>query len=99
MRIGFYQFRDVMSQTYDGSCFTNEGLFVLFNYLNRLDPDYLLCPIDLCCIYRELSFDEFYDIYAPKIVGGDIKQSILDFINYKSLVIGQTQNTVIFLFF
>lgn len=47
------QFRDEFNRAGRGNQFSYEGLGLLFDYLEEIDPDYDLDVIALCCDYTE----------------------------------------------
>ncbi len=99
-RIGFYEFCEIMDNTYNGSSFDREGLMALFDYLEELyelsDEEYILDPVGICCNYSQMSFDEFCNYYPVDILDDDKKQSALDYIEYHSILVGHTDNSVVF---
>jgi len=40
--------------------FSYEGLEVLFNYLEEMEPQYALDVIAVCCDFSECTLDEFF---------------------------------------
>ncbi len=99
-RIGFYEFCEIMENTYNGTSFDREGLLALFDFIEEfyeaLDEEYILDPIGLCCEFSQMSYDEFCDYYKVDIIEDDKKQSASDYIEYHSILVGQTDNSVIF---
>ena len=48
--------------------FSYEGLEVLFNYLEEMEPQYQLDVIAICCDFTECTLEEFLDYYPVDII-------------------------------
>jgi hypothetical protein len=99
MRIGFNRFQEIMNQTFDGTSFDYDGLRILYDYYEDLDEDQVINPVELCCIYSQMTFDEVCGYYSLDIIDGDIKQSVIDFIERKSHLIGYNADSLVFVSF
>jgi len=67
--------------------FSYEGLEVLFNYLEEMEPQYALDVIAVCCDFSECTLDEFFyyhkvDIISDKATNEEKKQAIAQHIEY-----------------
>lgn len=58
------QFRDAFRVMDRHGNFSYEGMELLFNYLEELNPDYELDVIELCCEYSESTPDEIVEDYG-----------------------------------
>ena len=58
------QFRDAFRAMDRHGYFSYEGMELLFNYLEELNPDYELDVIELCCEYAESTPDEIVEAYG-----------------------------------
>jgi len=58
------QFRDAFRAMDRHGHFSYEGMELLFNYLEELNPDYELDVIELCCEYAESTPDEIVEVIA-----------------------------------
>lgn len=61
--IVFSDFREAFRTSGRASHFSYEGLEVLFDYLEDIDPDYELDVIALCCGYSEDSWKDIASNY------------------------------------
>lgn len=99
-RINFHEFQKIMDDTYNGTSFDYDGLQILFDFIEGvyedLEQDYILDRVGLCCEFTQMTFDEVCDYYSIDILDDDKKQSALDYIEYHSILIGHTDNSVIF---
>jgi hypothetical protein len=102
--IGFYQFRDAF-QSIRPNNFTCEGLITLFDYLedweNNEGKEIELDVIALCCDYVEMTQAEILENYTFDIdETKDQYSKIMDFLNDKTLVLGDTSiGSIVFLQF
>jgi len=65
--INLAKFRDAFHQADRGTQFSYEGLEVLFNYLEEIDPDYELDVIGICCDFSEGLWQHIASDYSIKI--------------------------------
>ena len=56
--VNFSQFCDAFHRMGRGKQFSRQGLEVLFDYLEEIDPDYELDVIALCCEYTEGDYEQ-----------------------------------------
>lgn len=77
--------------------FSEEGLAELYDGLIQLEEDtgqeLELDVISLCCDFRESTIEELNNDYDQDLV--DIEDAV-DYLNYNSYVVGQTEETVIY---
>jgi hypothetical protein len=80
--------------------FSYEGLEVLFNYLDEMEPHYELDVIAICCDYVEMTQVEILETYSHMLTIDESKNQysqIMDFLNNNTCVIGDTsQGTIVF---
>ncbi len=84
--------------------FTHEGLRVLFDYLENLSEDIgENIDFDLCCIvcdYNESTFQECIGDYCIEIdPDQDTKEQIRDYLEYRTIVAGETSTGFVFVAF
>lgn len=101
--VDIYQFRNEFESIRPDN-FTYEGLTVLFDYLEQYEEDtgepLELDVIALCCDYSEMTATEFATDYGyadefeadQKITLDDAEK----YLNDHSIVVGRTDNTIIF---
>ncbi len=95
-RINFHEFQKIMNRTYSGTSFDYDGLQILYDYFEEMNEDHIIDPVGICCNYSQMSFDEFCNYYPVDILDDDKKQSALDYIEYHSILVGHTDNSVVF---
>jgi len=91
--IGLSQFTDEF-QAIRPDNFTYEGLQVLFDYLEEVDPDLELDVIAICCDFSEMTPEEIAQAY-----GLDEDEDVLEFLSMETSVIGETDTTIVFIQF
>jgi hypothetical protein len=79
------QFRDEFNRAGRKDQFSYEGLGLLFDYLEEIDPDYDLDVVALCCDFAENMPEAIADMY-------DIKGDIIDFLCDHTTVAGVTSS-------
>ena len=99
--INVYDFRDEFKAMGRENQFTYEGLQVLFDYLEELefcnDP-YELDVIALCCDFAEGTPEEIAKAYSIDIKGlsdTEVLQTVTDYLNDESVLIGVTNSTIV----
>ena len=88
--INLSQFRDEFNSIRPNN-FSYEGLEILFDYLEEMDPDLELDVIALCCDYSESTIDNLiqdYDIDFDGVDPDEVDETVLDYINDRSIVLG-----------
>ncbi len=97
--VSIYEFREAFRRMNRQDQFSNEGLEVLFDYLDNLSDDIgepiKLDVIALCCEYYESSIDELienYDIDVSDAEGDEeeIKVIVEEYLQYNTSVCGET---------
>ena len=78
-----------------GNQFSYEGLDLLFDYLEEIDPSYELDVIGLCCDYSEDSVEEIASNYSIDLsdCGGDYYEMsaiVKQFLENNTQLIGET---------
>lgn len=91
------QFRDAFHKAGRGNQFSYEGVGLLFDYLEEVNPDYELDVVELCCEYSEDTPDSIADYYAIDTdVGiGTIAAQVLEYLNNNTSVVGVTSTGAI----
>ena len=87
------QFRDAFFYAGRKDQFSYDGLAVLYEYLEEVNPDYNLDVVELCCEYAESTLDDLINNYSIDEDGfdeDDKLQAVIDFINNRSVVLGVT---------
>ena len=75
ININFTQFNDQFHKMGRGDNFSYEGLMLLFDYIEELNPDYSLDVTALCCEYSENSPSDIARDYS---IEGDILSVLQD---------------------
>jgi hypothetical protein len=90
------QFRDEFRAHNRGDQFSYEGLGLLFDYLEEIDPDYDLDVIALCCDYSEENPEGIAKNYGFDLEGceteADIAAAVLDYLHNQTSVVGVTSS-------
>lgn len=93
------QFRDQFHRAGRGDQFSYEGLGLLFDYLEEIDPDYDLDVIALCCEYSEASYAEIAEMYDIDLNGvheNKISEVIMDYLSDNTAIVGETNSGFIY---
>lgn len=107
-----YQFREAFRLAGRGDQFSNEGLEVLFDYLEETSED-IGEPIELdvvgfCCDYNEDTFSDIAANYRIDLTDRagetiedeeEIKRIVLDYLNENTVVCGVTGTTAVYAVF
>ena len=91
------QFRDQFRQCGRGDQFSYEGLGLLFDYLEEIDPQYDLDVIALCCDYSEGYPSEIADAYGLEYednVGFDAN-AVRAYLEAHTSIVGETSTGAI----
>ena len=88
-------FRDAFKSMGRENQFSYEGLGILYDYLEDVDPDSELDVIGLCCDFSEMDEQEVRDTYN---IDDDVE--VDDFLNDNTMVCGEyeAENTKHFVF-
>ena len=88
-------FRDAFDRMGRGNNFSYEGLGILFDYFEEVDPDFELDVIAICCDFSEMDEQEVRDSYD---VDDDVE--VEDFLNDNTMICGEyeAENTKHFVF-
>jgi hypothetical protein len=82
--------------------FSYEGLGLLFDYFEDVDPDMELDVIAICCEYNEDTFEGIAANYEVDLTGvdkTDIPQAVMDFLCDNTSVVGETADGFVYLTF
>jgi hypothetical protein len=93
------QFRDQFHRAGRGDQFSYEGLGLLFNYLEEIDPDYDLDVVALCCEYSEASYAEIAEMYDIDLNGvheDKMSEVIMDYLSDNTVIVGETNSGFIY---
>ena len=91
--INFEQFQQAFIDANRAYNFTEEGLKVLFNFLEALEEDtgeeIELDVLALCCEFEEATEDAIKECYG-------LDGYVLGYLEYHTMVVGTTDNTIIY---
>ena len=73
--------------------FSHEGLAVLFDYLEEINPDGELDVIELCCEYSEMTLEELNEEYCEEF---ETLEEASDKLSETKTVCGTTDDSIIF---
>lgn len=87
-------FRDAFHRMDRGTQFSYEGLGVLYDYLEEVDPDFELDVIALCCDFSEMDVDEVISTYGLEDDVEDMDEAdkhafVSDFLNDRTVICGE----------
>ena len=98
-------FRDAFHRMGRGNNFSYEGLGILFDWLEEVDPDSELDVIGLCCDFSEMSVDEVIGHYGledeTENMDDDDKADFVEgYLQYNTSICGEyeAENTKHFVF-
>ena len=86
-------FRDAFIRAGRVGNFSYDGLEVLFDYLEEIDPDYELDVIELCCNYCEMTLEELKSEYCEDF---ETMEEAREKLGENTIVCGETENSIIF---
>jgi hypothetical protein len=98
------QFRDAFHAAGRSSQFSYEGLEILFNYSEEVNPDYELDVVALCCDYSEDDVETIARDYSIDLNDADpeaddyedqCRQIVFDYLNNNCSVVGVTPSGLI----
>jgi hypothetical protein len=78
------QFRDAFFYAGRKDQFSYEGLGLLFEFLEELEPSYELDVIDLCCTYAESTPEQIADSYNIEL------DDVMEYLERHSTIVGTT---------
>lgn len=93
------QFRDEFRAHNRGDQFSYEGLGLLFDYLEEIDPDYNLDVVALCCDYAEEMVENIARNYSIDLNDADPENNrydtkcraiVRDYLEEHTSVVGET---------
>jgi hypothetical protein len=93
--IGLSQFQDAFERMGRADNFSYEGMELLFDYLEELDPDAELDVVAICCEYAENTPETIAQDYSINIEGleeSEILDIVTDYLNENTSIIGTTDN-------
>jgi hypothetical protein len=104
--IGLSQFTDAFMAIRPNN-FSYEGLAMLFDWIEQQESEtgeqQELDVIALCCDFTESTYDEAVKDYTladgEDLNPEDIPQAVIDYLNDETVVIGYTDDTIIYLNF
>lgn len=79
--------------------FSREGLELLFDYLEELDPDMELDVVALCCDYCEDTMEDIihsYSIDVEDMDEDDTVEAVRSFLNENTVLVGETVNGFVY---
>lgn len=94
------QFRDEFRAHNRGDQFSYEGLGLLFEYLEEIDPDYDLDVVALCCDYTEATIEQIANDYGLELPDDEDddqrRQAVFDFLSDHTSVVGDVAGGFIY---
>jgi hypothetical protein len=98
--INVSDFRDAFRAYGRHEQFSYEGLGILFDYLEDIDPGFDLDVIALCCDYSEDSFEDIAEAYGIELPDNEDeiehKEIVRDYLDNHTSVVGETPNGFIY---
>jgi hypothetical protein len=102
--INLHDFRQAFHNCGRGEQFSHEALELIFEYLEELEQDtgipYELDVIALCCDISEMTAQQVRDAYGIEASFPDDKDGdcddVINYMEYNTSVIGQTDDTIVF---
>ena len=94
-----HQFRSEFEACGRISNFSYEGLGLLYEYLEEIDPTYQLDVVGLCCEYNEDGFKDIADAYSVDIDGMTEEQiihTVMEYLQDNTCVVGSTASSIIY---
>lgn len=96
--VGFSDFYDGFSDRREN--FSYDGLKLLFDYFEDLEDStgerIEFDPIAICCEYNEYTLEDFNRENCTEFATLD---EVLDYVNDRSIVVGLTENTIVYMAF
>lgn len=103
--IGLSQFTDAFMSIRPNN-FTYDGLVLLFDWIEQQEQEtgqeQELDVIAICCDFEELTIEEIirqYNIETDDIEDDEIDDYVMNYLNDETIVIGKTDDTIVFLSF
>jgi hypothetical protein len=98
--INVSDFRDAFRACGRKDQFSYEGLGILFDYLEEIDPDFDLDVIALCCDYSEDSPEDIAEAYGIDLPEDqdeiEHKEIVRDYLDNHTSVVGETPTGFIY---
>jgi hypothetical protein len=98
--INVSDFRDAFRACGRKDQFSYEGLGILFDYLEEIDPDFDLDVIALCCDYSEDSPEDIAEAYGIDLPEDqdeiEHKEIVRDYLDNHTTVVGETATGFIY---
>jgi hypothetical protein len=80
--------------------FSREGLKLLFEYCEEIDPDMELDVIAICCDYSEDTVEGIAKNYIIDLEGCESEQDVIeavrDYLNHHTTIVGETANGFVY---
>ena len=86
-------FRDAFIRAGRKENFSYDGLEVLFDYLEEIDPEYELDVIEICCGYEEMTLEEINEAYDEEF---ETLTAVTAWLEGNTMVCGTTDSSVVF---
>jgi len=94
------QFRDQFAQCGRKDQFSYEGLGLLFDYFEDVDPDMELDVVAICCDYSEENVEGIAKNYIIDLEGCESEQDVIeavrDYLNHHTTIVGETDNGFVY---
>ena len=86
-------FRDAFIRAGRKENFSYDGLEVLFDYLEEINPGGVLDVIAICCEYIEMTLEELNEEYCEEF---ETLDDATKWLNENTIVCGETDDSIIF---
>jgi hypothetical protein len=101
--IDYYDFLDVFRRYDRIDNFSREGLELLFNYLEEVDPDMELDVIAICCEYCEDTpadiANNYWDRDSVPDDEDELRDQVRDYLEANTTIVGETASGFVYLAF
>lgn len=97
--VNISRFRAAFVECDRATNFSYEGLSILFEYLDELDPDMELDVIGICCDFNEDTIEDIAEQNSIDIEGLDEDEAatkVRDFLIYNTILVGETETTFVY---
>lgn len=97
------QFMDAFEKMGRGDQFSYEGLKLIYEYFEELDPSFDLDVIAICCEFAESTYEEVANEYnigeGEDLNPEDIPQAVIDYLQDNTSVVGYTDDSIVYVQF
>jgi hypothetical protein len=97
------QFIDAFEKMGRGDQFSYEGLKLIYEYFEELDPSFDLDVIAICCEFAEAPYEQVASEYnkgeGEDLNPEDIPQAVIDYLQDNTSVVGYTDDSIVYVQF